>query len=97
MEIGGGSVRIHDAELQEYIFREVLELEEHEIERFGHLLQALKFGAPPHGGIALGTFLIARSASASKYLFTDRFDMAVFDQASIASYPSYATPPPSGT
>ena len=55
MEIGGGSVRIHDAELQEYIFREVLELEEQEIERFGHLLQALKFGAPPHGGIALGT------------------------------------------
>ncbi|KAJ9095328.1 hypothetical protein QFC21_005694 [Naganishia friedmannii] len=54
MEIGGGSVRIHDAKLQEYIFREVLELEEHEIERFGHLLQALKFGAPPHGGIALG-------------------------------------------
>ncbi|KAJ9111255.1 hypothetical protein QFC22_006555 [Naganishia vaughanmartiniae] len=53
MEIGGGSVRIHDAKLQEYIFREVLELEEHEIERFGHLLQALKFGAPPHGGIAL--------------------------------------------
>ncbi|KAJ9107139.1 hypothetical protein QFC19_002799 [Naganishia cerealis] len=54
MEIGGGSVRIHDAKLQEYIFREVLELEESEMERFGHLLQALKFGAPPHGGIALG-------------------------------------------
>jgi aspartyl-tRNA synthetase len=54
MEIGGGSVRIHDAQLQEYILREVLELEDHEIDRFGHLLQALKFGAPPHGGIALG-------------------------------------------
>ncbi|GHJ89423.1 hypothetical protein NliqN6_5825 [Naganishia liquefaciens] len=54
MEIGGGSVRIHDAQLQEYILREVLELEDHEVDRFGHLLQALKFGAPPHGGIALG-------------------------------------------
>jgi hypothetical protein len=57
MEIGGGSVRIHDAQLQEYILREVLELEDHEIDRFGHLLQALKFGAPPHGGIALGKFV----------------------------------------
>jgi aspartyl-tRNA synthetase len=57
MEIGGGSVRIHDAQLQEYILREVLELEDHEIDRFGHLLQALKFGAPPHGGIALGKFI----------------------------------------
>lgn len=56
MEIGGGSVRIHDAQLQEYILREVLELEDHEVERFEHLLQALKFGAPPHGGIALGEF-----------------------------------------
>lgn len=55
MEIGGGSVRIHDPALQEYILREILELEEDEIARFGHLLQALKFGAPPHGGIALGT------------------------------------------
>ncbi|KAJ9091071.1 hypothetical protein QFC20_007746 [Naganishia adeliensis] len=54
MEIGGGSVRIHDPALQEYIFREILELEEEEVARFGHLVQALKFGAPPHGGIALG-------------------------------------------
>lgn len=54
MEVGGGSVRIHDAKLQEYIFEKVLELDEKEIARFGHLLQALKFGAPPHGGIALG-------------------------------------------
>lgn len=53
-EIGGGSVRIHDPALQEYIFREVLELSEAEVARFGHLVQALKYGAPPHGGIALG-------------------------------------------
>ncbi|RXK37660.1 aspartate-tRNA ligase [Tremella mesenterica] len=53
-EIGGGSVRIHDSYLQEYILREVLKLNQDEISRFSHLLQALKFGAPPHGGIALG-------------------------------------------
>ncbi|KAK4683653.1 aspartyl-tRNA synthetase, partial [Tremellales sp. Uapishka_1] len=53
-EIGGGSVRIHDAHLQEHVMRDILKLDESEISRFSHLLQALKFGAPPHGGIALG-------------------------------------------
>ncbi|ORX33558.1 putative mitochondrial aspartyl-tRNA synthetase [Kockovaella imperatae] len=53
-EIGGGSVRIHDANLQEYVMRDVLKLEQDEIARFSHLLQALRFGAPPHGGMALG-------------------------------------------
>lgn len=80
VEIGGGSVRVHDAMMQEYIFSEVLQvssinrpplrvachvcvarlgahvsqLEEHEKASFNHLLHALKCGAPPHGGIALG-------------------------------------------
>ncbi|KAG9048883.1 hypothetical protein FS837_011792 [Tulasnella sp. UAMH 9824] len=54
MEIGGGSVRVHNAKLQEKIFREVLQLTETEIKSFDHLLKALKYGAPPHGGIALG-------------------------------------------
>lgn len=54
MEIGGGSVRVHNAKLQEKIFREVLQLTEAEIKSFDHLLKALKYGAPPHGGIALG-------------------------------------------
>jgi aspartyl-tRNA synthetase len=54
MEVGGGSVRIHDAKLQEYVLKKVLELDESEVARFGHLLQALRFGAPPHAGIALG-------------------------------------------
>jgi len=47
-------VRIHDAGLQEYVMREVLQLDDDEISRFAHLLQALRFGAPPHAGIALG-------------------------------------------
>ncbi|KAF9507359.1 hypothetical protein BS47DRAFT_1377942 [Hydnum rufescens UP504] len=54
MEIGGGSVRIHDADMQEFIFREVLQLTEAEQATFAHLVHALRCGAPPHGGIALG-------------------------------------------
>ncbi|MGE5227931.1 MAG: aspartate--tRNA ligase [Planctomycetaceae bacterium] len=53
-EIGGGSIRIHRPELQERVF-EVLGLTHEQIqEQFGHLLRAFRFGAPPHGGIAMG-------------------------------------------
>lgn len=53
-EIGGGSVRMHKKEMQEKIFK-VLGLSKEEIERkFGHLLEAFEYGAPPHGGIAVG-------------------------------------------
>jgi len=54
VEIGGGSVRVHDASLQDYIFTNVLRLSEQEKAPFNHLLHALRCGAPPHGGIALG-------------------------------------------
>jgi len=54
IEIGGGSVRIHDAKMQEYIFSHVLQLDDIERQSFDHLIHALKCGAPPHGGIALG-------------------------------------------
>ncbi|KAK8845377.1 hypothetical protein IAR55_006090 [Kwoniella newhampshirensis] len=53
-EVGGGSVRIHDVELQEWVMKEVLQLDRGEMARFDHLLKALRCGAPPHGGIALG-------------------------------------------
>jgi len=53
-ELGSGSIRIHERELQERVFR-VLGLEEEEIEaRFGFLLEVMRMGAPPHGGFALG-------------------------------------------
>jgi len=53
-ELGGGSIRIHNKELQNRIFK-ILKLSDKEIEdRFGFLLNALSYGAPPHGGIAIG-------------------------------------------
>ena len=58
-EIGGGSIRIHRIELQREIFK-ILGLAKEEVERrFGFFLHALEYGAPPHGGIALGLDRIA--------------------------------------
>jgi aspartyl-tRNA synthetase len=54
IELGGGSIRINHADLQQTIFA-ILDIDEKKAEaQFGHLLQALKYGCPPHGGIALG-------------------------------------------
>ena len=53
-ELGGGSIRIHNAEEQRRVLRQVGVAEEDLEVKFGHLLHALELGAPPHGGIALG-------------------------------------------
>jgi aspartyl-tRNA synthetase len=54
IELGGGSIRIHDTEVQSRMFR-LLGIGAEEAEaRFGFFLEALRYGSPPHGGIALG-------------------------------------------
>ncbi len=53
-EVSGGSIRIHDRSLQEKIFKLIGLSNEVAHERFGHMLEAFEFGAPPHGGIASG-------------------------------------------
>ncbi len=67
-EIGGGSIRIHDAEIQRKMFR-TLKLSEDEInEKFGFIINAFKYGAPPHGGIAFGLDRIVAMMAGTPYI-----------------------------
>jgi hypothetical protein len=55
VELGGGSIRIHHPDVQETVFEEVLQIPPDMVKaRFGYMLEAFRYGAPPHGGIALG-------------------------------------------
>ena len=55
VELGGGSIRIHRPDIQQTVFEDVLQIPPETAKaRFGYMLDAFRYGAPPHGGIALG-------------------------------------------
>jgi len=62
-ELGGGSIRIHEKDLQAKLFSVLGVNEEEQAHKFGHILDAFRFGAPPHGGLALGLDRIAMLVS----------------------------------
>ena len=62
-ELGGGSIRIHNSKTQEQVFRALGLSDEEAREKFGFFLEALQYGTPPHGGIALGFDRIAMLAA----------------------------------
>ena len=87
-ELGGGTIRIHNADEQRRVLRR-LGLTDAEIdEKFGHLIHALELGAPPHGGIALGLdrfiMLLAEKPSIR--------DVIAFPKTSSASDPMTGAP-----
>lgn len=89
-EIGGGSIRINTSEMQMTVFKMLNISEQEANEKFGHLLTALKFGCPPHGGLAFGLDRIAMIMSGT----TNIRDVIAFPKTQTATCPLTEAPAP---
>jgi aspartyl-tRNA synthetase len=89
-EVGGGSIRIHQPEVQRRVF-EVLGLSPEETEeKFGHLIRAFRYGAPPHGGIAMGLDRIVMLMAGKEVIR----DVTAFPKAQSGADPLTGAPAP---
>jgi len=91
-EIGGGSIRIHHQQMQSKVFGLLGIGEEEAREKFGFLLDALQYGAPPHGGIAFGLDRLVMLMSGERSIR----EVIAFPKTQTASCPLTAAPTPVG-